>query len=251
MLEREMGSLTLMASLRKDPNNQELWTRFVERYQKPVWSWASKHFEDKSLCDDVFSEFFIKVQSKIRDESIHPKNESYRSYFSTVIHNICRDYLKANQSPALPTDPDEETAGQRRRRLNAEERRRTAEEDFADRIELLDLEEEIASWRADEIASWKKRFRTALIQLKARQQYDPVTTEIFFKRYRDMISSNQLDQDYGYTTRDTSGQYARRVLRRLVTLMDLPTATKAEQKRSELIVTILARNYGDLSTMPE
>jgi RNA polymerase sigma factor (sigma-70 family) len=244
MSDEEMGSMTLWARLYEEPNEPGLWKAFVHRYKPLVLRWTRKWLCDSNDHEEMFAEFCKKVHEKITDgnkKRFTPQNDSYRAVLYAVVRNLCLDYLKKKGKHTSNLMPDDA-------RVEHDRWLGQAEDDFVAGLNELE-EEEIERERAlRRLAEYREFFREALIRRKSQPQYDPKSTEIFFQRYHEAVPVEELDEKYKFGYRDGSGRYARRERDRLVKLMGLPTETEREAKLAEVIVTVLARVYGDVST---
>ena len=74
----------------------------VERYQKPLFCFASRLLSSESLAEDAFQETFIKV---FRRRWSYQKEARFKPWVYQICLNVCRDMLrKNNRRKEVPLD---------------------------------------------------------------------------------------------------------------------------------------------------
>lgn len=85
-------SVTLLLRVRKT-EDQEAWTRFVERYGPQILAWCRRcHLQDSDAAD-VAQEVLIRLVRAMGSFAYEPGRGSFRGWLKTVTHNAVRDLV--------------------------------------------------------------------------------------------------------------------------------------------------------------
>jgi len=91
-------SHTLLVRL-KDPNDQEAWNDFVERYAPRIFSWCRQYSLQDSDAADVTQEVLAKLVETMRHFSYDPGQGRFRGWLKTVTANAVRDLARTGKRP--------------------------------------------------------------------------------------------------------------------------------------------------------
>lgn len=152
-------SLTLLKRLKVQPNDEQAWKDFVQRYGSRVLVWCRQWGLQESDAADVCQTVLLKLAKEMRNFERKPDG-SFRAWLKTVSQNT---WLNLVQSRAFKTVKGNEGM---ERRLNMEE----ARDDLAAQLEAAWDQElmEVASQRVQlrvKPATWKAFELSAVEQI--------------------------------------------------------------------------------------
>lgn len=97
--EGSMGEQTtgiMLALVKKEPFEGEIWDAFVQKYQPSVLSWCQRWGLQDADAHDLTQDVFLKLLAKMRDFQYDP-NSSFRAWLKTVVQHMILDFV-AKQS---------------------------------------------------------------------------------------------------------------------------------------------------------
>ncbi len=92
-------SITLLARLREEPANAEVWQEFVRRYRPRIYASCLAWHLQPADADDVTQVVLVRLVEKLRDFRYDP-SQSFRGWLKVVTRRTLSDYLaKARREP--------------------------------------------------------------------------------------------------------------------------------------------------------
>ena len=86
-------SQTLLARLRRGPEDKEAWAQFATRYGAVVFSWCRKKGLQRADAEDVTQEIFVDLCKRMRTFEYDP-SKSFRKWLSAMTHHAWVDFLE-------------------------------------------------------------------------------------------------------------------------------------------------------------
>jgi RNA polymerase sigma factor (sigma-70 family) len=89
-------SLTLLERLQKNPDDPQVWTMFIERYQPRIRRWCLTWGLQDSDDDDVAQNVLVKLFAALRKFQYDP-SRSFRAWLKTVTQHAWSDFVSARR----------------------------------------------------------------------------------------------------------------------------------------------------------
>jgi RNA polymerase sigma-70 factor (ECF subfamily) len=86
-------SLTLLGRLRHNPNDQQAWCAFVDRYGRKIYAWCRQWGLQEADAEDVTQNVLVELARQMRDFEYRPSG-SFRGWLRTIVHRAWCDYLR-------------------------------------------------------------------------------------------------------------------------------------------------------------
>jgi DNA-directed RNA polymerase specialized sigma24 family protein len=99
-------SPTLLGRLRCNPNDQQAWNVFVERYGPKVYGWTHVRGLQEAGAQDVTQTVLVDLALQMNKLEYRPSG-SFRAWLRTIAYRVWCDFLKARQRAAGTTGSDE------------------------------------------------------------------------------------------------------------------------------------------------
>jgi RNA polymerase sigma factor (sigma-70 family) len=93
-------SASLLSRIRGDPNNQEAWRTFVQRYAPKIYRWCRQWKLQEADAEDVTQNVLAKLASKLRTFDYDPAL-SFRGWLKIVTQHALSDFLAERRRPGL------------------------------------------------------------------------------------------------------------------------------------------------------
>jgi RNA polymerase sigma-70 factor (ECF subfamily) len=186
----------LLLRLRAEPDNQEVWTIFADRYYPVIYSWCCSHQLNDAEAEDTTQAVLLLLIERMRSSEDDP-GRGFRPWLRTVTCRAWRDHASTLQA-AVPSRPDTGILELLQSEPAADDLARLLEQQY-DR-ELLDEATRRVRDRVDE-ATWEAYRLTAEMGQSAANAADTLETSVsavfkgksqVVKMLRDEIS--QLEQ---------------------------------------------------------
>lgn len=99
-------NLSLLARLREEPDNQQGWNEFVQRYGPRIYSWCRRWGLQESDAEDVKQNVLLQISRQMKTFEYDPSGR-FRSWLKTVAWRAWADFLKAQgRNRAQPNGAD-------------------------------------------------------------------------------------------------------------------------------------------------
>jgi RNA polymerase sigma-70 factor (ECF subfamily) len=99
-------SLTLLGRLRCNPNDQQAWNAFVERYGRQIYGWTRARGLQEADAQDVTQTVLADLALQMSKFEYRPSG-SFRTWLRTIAYRVWCDFLKARQRAAGTNSSDE------------------------------------------------------------------------------------------------------------------------------------------------
>jgi RNA polymerase sigma-70 factor (ECF subfamily) len=137
--------------LRCNPNDQQAWNAFVERYGRKIYGWTRARGLQEADAQDVTQTVLVELALQMSKFEYQPSG-SFRGWLRTIAYRVWCDFLKARQRAAGTTGSDEiftqlaspDAGEDLLRQLDAESERELMEEAMA----RVRLRVQPQTWRA-------------------------------------------------------------------------------------------------------
>jgi DNA-directed RNA polymerase specialized sigma24 family protein len=225
-------SVTVLGRVLEEPTSQA-WEIFFRHYWSRVYRWALAILRNTNAAEEVVSEVFRRLYMRITKSELPrvttDENGSFRPYVYVVVRDVCLAYRRSEA---------------RRARIGLSE----ADVDrLADPSSIDDLCDQLAE--TEEVSlKWRRlgeQYQTALADLKAAPQFDPVSFEAYLRVYHRGERCKDLDAEFekgpGWASK-TSNRVRDRLLNHLAA-----RDGRGELARAELnaVLDDLVRIHGD------
>jgi RNA polymerase sigma factor (sigma-70 family) len=82
----------------RDPNNREVWSRFVGRYEKVIGNWCRKRGLQDADADDVTQQILLILLDEMPEFVYDPTKGRFRDWLSVITRNACFRFLARDVS---------------------------------------------------------------------------------------------------------------------------------------------------------
>ncbi|MBA4192379.1 MAG: sigma-70 family RNA polymerase sigma factor [Planctomycetaceae bacterium] len=89
-------SLTLLGRLRSNPNDQEAWNSFVERYGTKIYAWCRRWNLQEADASDVTQNVMLELARQMSGFE-YRSGGSFRGWLKTIAFRAWRDFLSARK----------------------------------------------------------------------------------------------------------------------------------------------------------
>src|SRR5262249_51356365 len=86
-------SLTLLGRLRHNPNDQQAWCAFVDRYGRKIYAWCRQWGLQEADAEDVTQNVLVELARQMHHFEYRPSG-SFRGWLRTIVHRAWCDYLR-------------------------------------------------------------------------------------------------------------------------------------------------------------
>ncbi len=103
MVEKSAPSWTnvsLLGKLRRDPDDQQAWREFVERYGPKIFQWCRQWHLQEADAHDVTQTVLVKLTRTLGTFEYDPK-QRFRAWLKTLTNHALSDFLASRRRPGL------------------------------------------------------------------------------------------------------------------------------------------------------
>jgi RNA polymerase sigma factor (sigma-70 family) len=89
--------ISLLARLRSDPDDQDAWAAFVDRYGPQIYTWCRHWRLQEADAQDVAQNVLIKL-ARALPKFVYDPDRSFRGWLRTLTHHAWSDFIAEQQT---------------------------------------------------------------------------------------------------------------------------------------------------------
>ncbi|PDS22726.1 RNA polymerase sigma factor [Flavobacterium branchiophilum] len=86
--------------------NEQALATLIERHQSRIYGFIYSKIPDRTVCDDVFQDTFVKVIKTLKSKTYNEEGK-FLPWVMRIAHNLVIDYFRHNKKMPLSRETDE------------------------------------------------------------------------------------------------------------------------------------------------